>query len=107
MATGQDSHLVARGTRTMSRILTRNQIQRIEAYRIVRRLDIAQLKLTMDAPFAWPTLLRALRGKAIRTASYRFLMGWLERFCPEKEFPDGKAAAAGEGKTVDAVSYSE
>lgn len=105
MATGQDSHLVARGTRTMSRILSRNQIQRLEAFRISNRLNIEQLKLAMDAPFKWPTLLRALRGKAIRTASYRFLMGWLERFCPEKEFPDGKAAAAGD--TTNTVPCSE
>jgi hypothetical protein len=99
MATGRNSHLVACGTSTeasVTRMLSRSQIQRIEAFRISRRLDIVTLKLTMGAPFTWATLLRALCGKPIQEASYRFLAGWLERFSPEKQLPDGKAAAAGE-----------
>jgi len=86
----------------MSRMLSRGQIQRIEAFRIARRLDIAQLKLAMDAPFTWATLLRALLGKPIQEDTYQFLMLWVERHFPEKAVPDGKAAAAGAARKDDA-----
>jgi hypothetical protein len=76
------------------RILSRNQIQRIEAFRIARRLDIVQLKLAMDAPFKWQTLLRALRGLPIKGTTHMFLLNWLSRFSPKKLVFDGKAAAA-------------
>lgn len=77
-----------------SRILSRDQIQRIEAFRIARRLDIVQLKLAMVAPFGWATLLRALRGKPVKVSTYRFLAQWIEQHFPEKVYHDGKAAAA-------------
>jgi hypothetical protein len=92
----------------VSRILSRNQIQRIEAYRIASRLDVMQLKLAMDAPFTYGTLARALRGCAIQEDSYRFLAQWLERHFPAEVLPDGKAAAAGKDTdSVGAVPCSE
>jgi hypothetical protein len=83
----------------MSRMLSRNQIQRIEAYRIASRLDVVQLKLAMDAPFTWVTLLNALRGRPIQEDTYGFLAQWLERHFPAEVLPDGKTAAAGDGKS--------
>jgi len=78
----------------MTRRLRRDQIQRLEAYRISRRLDTPQLKLAMEAPFSWPVLFRALHGKAIQESSYQFIVKWMDQFAPEKALPDGKAAAA-------------
>ena len=78
----------------MSRILSRDQVHRIESFRIARRMDIVQLKQAINAPFRWPTLLRALSGKPVSEATYRFLHLWLERFFPVQVVPDGKAAAA-------------
>lgn len=80
----------------MTRTLSRDQIQRLEAYRTSRRLDTPQLKLAMDAPFTWPTLFRALHGKPIREAFRCYIVSWLDLHVPAKEVRDGKAAAAGE-----------
>jgi hypothetical protein len=79
---------------TASWRLRRHQIERLQKYQGSRRLDIPQLKLAMDAPFTHGTLARAMRGAAIQESSYRFIVGWLDRFVPEKAVPDGKAAAA-------------
>jgi hypothetical protein len=80
------------------RTLSRDQIQRIETFRIARRMDIVQLKMAMSpAPFRWPTLLRALRGKPVRGRTYFFLLAWMAAHTPAEALPDGKAAAAGEG----------
>jgi hypothetical protein len=77
-----------------TRTLRRDQIQRLEAFRISRRLNIQQLKLAMDAPFTWPTLFRALRGKPILQAFHCYIVSWLDLYVPAKEVRDGKAAAA-------------
>jgi hypothetical protein len=88
---------------TASWKLRRHQIDRLQGYQISRRLDICQLKLAMEgAPFTYGTLGRALRGSAIQESSYRFIVEWLDKVVPEKELPDGKAAAAN-----DAVPCSE
>jgi hypothetical protein len=87
----------------MTRTLSRSQIQRLEAFRISRRLSIPQLKLAMAAPFRWPVLFRAIRHQGrISEETYRFIVEWLEKFVPEKAVPDGKAAAAN-----DAIPCSE
>lgn len=87
----------------MTRTLSRSQVQRLEMFRISRRLDIPQLKLAMEAPFRWPVLFRAIRShSAISEETYLFIVEWLDRFVPEKAVPDGKAAAAN-----DAVPCSE
>jgi hypothetical protein len=86
----------------MTRKLTRSQIDRLERIRIALRLTIPQFKLAMDAPFPWPILFRALRGKAIQEASHRYIVNFLGARFPEKAVPDGKAAAAN-----DAVLCSE
>lgn len=91
----------------MTRTLSRDQIQRIESFRIARRMDILQLKQAMNAPFRWPTLIRSLSGKPVSAGTYRFLLLWLERFSPVQVVPDGKAAAAGEGRAVEAVPCSQ
>jgi hypothetical protein len=77
------------------RTLSHDQIQRIESFRISGRLDIVRLKMAMNAPFRWPTLLRALSGKPVSEATYCFLLSWLDRYLPVEEVSDGKAAAAG------------
>jgi hypothetical protein len=78
----------------MTRTLSRGQIQRIEGFRIACRMDIVQLKRAMDAPFRWPTLLRALRGKPVSADTYGFLLSWMSTHTPAEMVPDGKAAAA-------------
>lgn len=95
---------MSRPTRTLSG----HDIVRLEVFRRARRLDIVQLKLAMgDAPFTWPTLLRAMCGKPIEEANYHFIVNWLDRFAPQKAVPDGKAAAAGEGRADEAVPCSK
>jgi hypothetical protein len=91
------------------RRLTRYQIDRIETFRIHHCWDVVQLKLAMrGAPFNWPTLFRALSGKPIREATYRFLVRWIEQVSPQRAVPDGKAAAAGKDReTVEPVPCSE
>jgi len=91
----------------MTRMLSRSQIQRIEAFRIAHRMDIVQLNLAMDAPFTWETLLNALRGRPVQEDTYRFLARWLERHSPAESLPDGKAAAAGDVRKDDAEETPE
>lgn len=91
----------------MNRMLSRSQIQRIEAFRIARRLDVVQLKLAMNAPFRWATLLNALRGRPIEQNTYGFLVLWLEQHSPERAAPDGKAAAAGDVRKDDAKETTQ
>lgn len=78
------------------RALSRDQIRRLNAFRMARRLNAAQLNLAMNAPFTWTTLFRALHGKPVRQRNYEFIVHWIERFLPEKALHDGKAAAAGD-----------
>lgn len=86
----------------MTRTLSRSQVQRLEMFRISRRLDTVQLKMAMGAPFKHITLWRAMHGNPITELNYRFIAEWLDRFVPEKAVLDGKAAAAN-----DAVPCSE
>jgi hypothetical protein len=78
----------------MTRTLSHDQIHRIDSFRIARRMDIVQLKRAMNAPFRWPTLLRALRAKPVSPATYGFLLTWMSTHTPAETVPDGKAAAA-------------
>jgi hypothetical protein len=80
------------------RALSRDQIRRLDSYRVARRLDVPQLNLAMSAPFVWHTLFRALHGKPVRQRNHQFIVQWIERFLPEKPVVDGKAAAAGNGE---------
>jgi hypothetical protein len=94
---------MSRATRTLSG----HQILRLEVFRRARRMDVVQLKMAMnDAPFTWPTLLRAMCGKPIEEANYHFIVNWLDRYAAVKAVPDGKAAAAGEDNADEAVPYS-
>jgi hypothetical protein len=91
-----------------TRMLSGHDIVRLEVFRRARRMDIVQLKMAMaDAPFTWPTLLRAMCGKPIEEANYRFIVAFLNRHCPDKVVPDGKAAAAGDSSSDEAVPCSK
>jgi hypothetical protein len=76
------------------RALSRDQIRRLDAYRVARHLDTPQLNLAMNAPFSWLTLFRALHGKPVRQRNHHFIVEWIERFLPEKLVREGKTAAA-------------
>jgi hypothetical protein len=89
-------------------MLSGHQIVRLEVFRRARRMDVVQLKMAMnDAPFTWPTLLRAMCGKPIEEANYHFIVNWLDRHAPAKAVPDGKAAAAGEDDADEVVPCSQ
>ena len=80
-----------------SKTLQPDQIARLTALRIAQRLSFPQLKLTMDAPFRWQTLKRALEGEPVWELNHKFLVEWIDAHCPQKPAPaDGKTAAAGE-----------
>jgi len=81
-----------------SRVLSKHQIVRLNEFRILRRLSLPLLKQTMDAPFSWRTLKRALEGEPIWELNHQFIVEWLRYHDPEQQRPtrNGKAAAAGE-----------
>lgn len=85
------------------RVLSPNQIYRLDQYRRARNLDHPQLNLAMNAPFGWATLFRALHGKPVRQRNHEFIVKWIEQFLPQHEVRDGKAAAAGEGRSDEDV----
>lgn len=69
-------------------------------------LSIPQLKMSMEAPFTWETLKRALAGKAVRSDNCRFIEEFLDRHAPQTVVAaglDGKSLSAGERKYEEAT----
>lgn len=80
-----------------SRALLPSQILRLRSFANGKRLSLPQLRLSMDAPFKWGVLQRALDGERVWIVNYSFIVDWLDKHCPENPASfDGKAAAAGE-----------
>lgn len=59
--------------------LRRETIHALKAIQLARRLNIQQLKLSMNpAPFSWQTLQKALEGKPIKSGTVEFLVWWTQ-----------------------------
>lgn len=73
-------------------------------------LSIPQLKLSMNAPFTWETLQRAIAGKPIRSDNCQFIEEFLDRHAPKPLVAaglDGKSLAAGEHNEENGTNLHE
>lgn len=98
-----------RKTGEAARALPPNYRRRLREFRMrhaarmgLSSLSIPQLKLSMQAPFTWETLKRALTGKAIRSDNCRFIEEFLDRHAPQPV-----AAAGLDGKSLSAGEHNE
>jgi len=62
-----------------SRTLTAEQIEQLEAYRRAERQTFAELNATMENPFTWQVLKRAIDGRPVWELNHGHIVNWIER----------------------------
>jgi hypothetical protein len=76
-----------------SAVLSADDRRRLRKFRAARErvlrvfIGIPELRRSMDAPFSWETLQRALTGKPISLRNYDFIVKFLDRFEAQGTFP--------------------
>lgn len=63
------------------------QFQKEHAQLLGVSIGLPQLKLSMEAPFSWETLQRALRGQPIWQTYHEFIVKFLDRHMPQSDPP--------------------
>lgn len=62
-----------------SQTLTTEEIERLESFRIAERLTFAKLNETMQNPFSWEVLKRAIGGRPVWELNHGHIVNWIER----------------------------
>jgi hypothetical protein len=92
MTRGRTSKILSVGDRRRLR-----KFQNDHARRLGVSIGLPQLRLSMEAPFSWETLQRALDGKPIWHSYHEFIVAFLDHHAPSPQSAmDFKSRAAGE-----------
>lgn len=92
MTRGRTSKVLSVGDRRRLR-----KYQQEHSRRLGVSIGLPQLKLSMEAPFSWETLQRALDGKPIWHSYHEFIVAFLDRHMPHPQSAmDFKSRASGE-----------
>jgi hypothetical protein len=92
MTRGRTSKILSAADRRRLR-----QFQSEHSRRLRVSIGLPQLKLSMEAPFSWETLQRALAGKPIWESYHEFIVAFLDRAVPGAQpRMDYKSRASGE-----------
>ena len=89
---------MARGPR--AKRLTDEQVRRFKKLQNALHRFMPEMAKTMDCPFNWRTLQRAIDGEPVSILNHTYIVGWLDKHVPGDPEPvaavDGKMHAAGD-----------